>query len=87
MEKYVQGKGENRGMVSRCEAQRLPHPVAKERQGKVGIIIIAKKRSRRSHPQRRRPARVDVRQHVLGDAVGPAAAVDLGRHRLGRELR
>lgn len=39
-----------------------------------------------SHPERRRPAGVDVRQHVFRDPVRPAAAVHPGRHGLGGEL-
>ena len=47
------------------------------------VVLIAV--AGRSHPQRRPPARVDVRQHVHRDPVGPEGRVDLGRHRLGRE--
>jgi hypothetical protein len=50
----------------------------------VPVFLIAV--AGRSHPQRRPPARVDVRQHVHRDPVGPAGRVDLGRHGLGGEL-
>ena len=41
---------------------------------------------RRSHPERRRPAGVDVGQVVHGDVVGPATRIDLGGHGLGGKL-
>ena len=50
------------------------------------LTASAGARSRRVHPERCRPAAVDVRQHVHRDAVRPAGGVDPLRHLLGREL-